>query len=113
MLLVTICRFISVLKKQRNISVFQKIKGRTYRNYNKVALQSFLSNENWEPFYELNDPIDLWDFIQELIESHINIMCPIQVKLCIYRKKNSGNKMSSKMSVQLCSKNVVTTRSFP
>ena len=66
------------IKKQRNISEFQKIKGRTYRNYDKTTLQNLVKNTDWDDFYELENPIDLWNFILKTIEQHINIMCPIK-----------------------------------
>ena len=66
------------IKKQRNISTFQKIKGRTYKNYNKIMLQTLIKNENWDLYYVLENPIDLWNFILKTIENHIDVMCPIK-----------------------------------
>ena len=65
-------------KKQRNILEFKKIKGRTYKNYDKDVLQTLIRNENWNLFYEKEDPAELWNFIIEIIEHHIDIMCPMK-----------------------------------
>ena len=66
------------IKKQRNTAKFQKIKGRTYRNYNKDILQALITNDNWDRFFELYNPTDLWNFILKIIENHVNVMCPIK-----------------------------------
>ena len=65
-------------KKARQKSKFQKIKGRTYKNYAKKILQTLILNENWDLFYELENPIELWNFIIKTIELHIDVMCPIK-----------------------------------
>ena len=66
------------VKKKRNISVFQKIKGRTYIHYNKDNLQTLVHTANWDHFYDLKHPTDLCFFIQKTIVDHINVMCPLR-----------------------------------
>ena len=66
------------IKKQRNTTEFHKIKGQTYKNYDKTILQSLMRNVNWETYYNLEDPNDLWNFIKIKIEEFLNIMCPIK-----------------------------------
>ena len=66
------------VKKSRNSSLYTKTKGRTYRNYDKIAFQNLIKSENWEFFYALTNPNDLWDFILATIKTHLDIMCPLK-----------------------------------
>ena len=66
------------VKKERNHVEFKKIKGRTYRKYDKNIFQTLISQGDWTLFYALTDPIELWDFILNMIRTHIDIMCPIK-----------------------------------
>ena len=60
------------------IKKFQQIKGRTYVKYDKNTLQTLIRNENWNPFYEIESPIELWNFIKRIVKTFIDIMCPIK-----------------------------------
>ena len=51
------------IKKNRNISKFQKIEGQSYIQYNKETLQKLVMDASWNKFYEKNNPVELWDFI--------------------------------------------------
>ena len=66
------------IKKERNRVEHMKIKGRTYRKYDKGIFQELLIHENWDVFYASTDPTQLWNFILDIIHKHINIMCPIK-----------------------------------
>ena len=66
------------IKKRRNKVTYSKIKGRTYRKYDKKILQSLLTKEIWDDFYNLVDPTELWTFIKDIILKHLDIMCPIK-----------------------------------
>ena len=74
------------IKKKRNSTEFRKIKGRTYKNYDKEIFQTLITHENWNPFYVLTNPIDLWNYVLNVIRKHIDIMCPIK---CIRIRTNS------------------------
>ena len=41
-------------------------------------MQNLVKNTDWDNFYELENPIDLWNFILKTIEQRINIMSPIK-----------------------------------
>ena len=66
------------IKKRRNSVEYSKIKGRTYKKYDKLIIQTLIKNENWEIFYELDDPTELWNLIKDRILKHLDIMCPIK-----------------------------------
>ena len=50
--------------------------GRSYKNYVKEDFQNNLVSLNWDPFFENNDPNELWDLVEGLIVLQANIMCP-------------------------------------
>ena len=66
------------IKKERTKPEHTKVKGRTYSKYDKAVLQNLLKSENWQPFYELTDPNELWDNILNKIRKHVDIMRPIK-----------------------------------
>ena len=66
------------IKKKRNIRKFQKIKGRTYIHYEKEVLQTLIRNANWNLFFHMKNPVELWNFIKKTIEDHINVMCSLK-----------------------------------
>ena len=66
------------VKKKRSHNEYCKIKGRTYKQYNKTILQSIMKREDWNTYYDLKDPTELWDSICKKINTHLNIMCPIK-----------------------------------
>ena len=35
-------------------------------------------NDSWLAFYSSLDPTELWDYMRDIIEKHLNIMCPIK-----------------------------------
>ena len=61
------------LKKERVV-----FKGRSYRNYDKVIFQRRLLDEDWEPFYNSNNPNEQWEMMRSIICSVINPMCPLK-----------------------------------
>ena len=74
------------VKKKRNAAVFCKIKGRTYKNYDKPLLQTLLTGDDWNNYYDHTDPEELWNILYGTINKHLNIMCPIKY---IRLRKNS------------------------
>ena len=74
------------VKKRRNRVEYCKIKGRTYKNYDKIMIQTLLQHDDWNNYYNLSQPEDLWNIIYENILKHLNIMCPIKF---IRIRKNS------------------------
>ena len=71
------------VKKKRNHHEYCKIRGRTYKHYDKLLLQTLLNFEDWAMFYSLSDPTELWEMICRIIEKHLSIMCPIKnIRIC-------------------------------
>ena len=66
------------VKKKRNDPEYTKTKGRSYKNYNKTNFQNLVMAEDWETYYNLVDPSDLWDFIITIIRRHLDVMCPLK-----------------------------------
>ena len=52
--------------------------GRSYRQYNKEVFQNLLMNENWEEYWQYDNPEVCWNYILEKINNILNIMCPIK-----------------------------------
>ena len=69
--------FISI-KKLHNVSTYNKIRGRTYHNYDKKNFQTFIRTDEWTAFYDILDPTDRWSYIYEIIWKHLDIMRPIK-----------------------------------
>ena len=74
------------IKKKRNHAEYCKIKGRTYKKYDKTLLQNLILLEDWTYYYNLTNTAELWNFIMTLIQKHLDIMCPIKL---IRIRKNS------------------------
>ena len=55
------------VKRTRNNPDYIKTKGQTYRQYNKKDLQHLIMSEDWETYYRLLDPTDLWYYILTII----------------------------------------------
>ena len=55
-----------------------EFKGRSYKNYVKEDFQQYLDEYNWEFFYTLRDPDDLWHFIYVTILNYMDRTCPIK-----------------------------------
>ena len=51
------------IKKERNRAEHKKIKGRTYKKYDKTFFQQLVIHENWYTFYDLSNPTELWNYI--------------------------------------------------
>ena len=66
------------VKRPRNNPEFTKIKGRTYKNYNKINFQNLIKVENWGAYYQLGDPSELWNYILKIVRRHLDIMCPLK-----------------------------------
>ena len=66
------------IEKQQSKVEYSKIKGRTYKNYDKEIIQNLISNENWNDFYKIVDPTEVWVYIKNIISKHLEILCPIK-----------------------------------
>ena len=76
-----------VTKKKATITREQiDFYGRSYKNYDKNDFQLHLINHNWETFWGFDDPTHCWEYITTLIESYMNVSCPIKRR----RVKNSS-----------------------
>ena len=66
-------------RKKANIKREQiDFTGRSYKNYNKIEFQNYITHQNWEEFWLLDNPNHCWDFLVNLIEIHINTSCPLR-----------------------------------
>ena len=52
--------------------------GRSYKNYNKTQFQTGLLAEDWDGFYNTQDPSDCWEIMENRIRSHISRTCPLK-----------------------------------
>ena len=52
--------------------------GRTYKCYDKQRFQSALLRYDWNNFYTLNSADEAWDILLNVIETNLNLMCPIK-----------------------------------
>ena len=52
-------------KKSINVKKRVEFKGRSYRNYDRVEFQERLIAEDWGPFFESNDPVMQWEFMEK------------------------------------------------
>ena len=50
--------------------------GRSYKNYVKEDFQQSLSDHNWDAFFQMEDPNDLWQYMYRTILDYIDPMCP-------------------------------------
>ena len=67
-----------IRKKGKAEKTNLSFKGRSYRQYDKEAFQEKLNSQNWDPFYNSNDPDHAWDFLLNTIRSEIETMCPLR-----------------------------------
>ena len=61
----------------KSSSIYNKM-GRSYRNYNKLSLQDYLGEINWEEFWLMENPNDCWEFIYRKITLELDRMCPLK-----------------------------------
>ena len=59
---------------------YAKYEGRSYRNYDPIVLQNFMSTLDWTQFWEFDNPGDCWKFIINKVEYILNVMCPIKLR---------------------------------
>ena len=55
-----------------------KFRGRSYKNYVKEDFQESLLEHNWRNFFASNDPIFQWDFMENIIRTEADELCPIR-----------------------------------
>ena len=67
-------------KKKHSSSFMTEFIGRSYRNYDKVHLQTVLSEHDWADYMSYNEVNRCWDYILHLINSLLDEMCPIRKK---------------------------------
>ena len=65
-------------KKKHSPPTKVKFKGRSYKNYVKEDFQESLTETNWEDFYTLRDPNLLWEFMENIILSKVDQVCPLK-----------------------------------
>ena len=63
-------------RKQKIASEKIEFTGRSYKNYIKADFQKNLSNLNWDPFFGIENPDKLWDFMENRLLEQANLMCP-------------------------------------
>ena len=63
-------------KKQKAVKEKVEFTGRSYKNYKKEIFQNNLANQNWDIFYNNNDPNRLWDIMETVILEQADSMCP-------------------------------------
>ena len=51
--------------------------GRSYRTYDKEALQTHMTTNNWDEFWLIDKSLDCWEYIVMVIEGYLNLTCPI------------------------------------
>ena len=52
--------------------------GRSYRRYIKEDFQNNLSDSDWAPFYAMNDPDLMWEYMEGIVIKQANNMCPMK-----------------------------------
>ena len=70
---------LAVMVKRKRVKVARTkvaFRGRSYKNYVRDDLQNALLIDNWDQFYELDDPSKCWDIIEEKIRAYLDITCP-------------------------------------
>ena len=70
---------VMVTRKKRPVAREKtEFMGRSYRRYIKEDFQNNLNTLDWAPFYELEDPNELWDFMEREILYQANAFCPMK-----------------------------------
>ena len=54
----------------------KKVVVRKYGDFNESLFKDWLSEADWDVFYDNSDPDDAWKFIQDHIETFLNVHCP-------------------------------------
>ena len=65
-------------KKGRDIRQSVTFKGRSYRQFDRVAFRKALLDLDWNVFYGLTDPEEAWSFILKGVSLVLDKMCPIR-----------------------------------
>ena len=65
-------------KKGPTVKEKTEFMGRSYRRYSREVFQNNLGTINWAPFFELEDPNKLWDFMEKEILKKANELCPMK-----------------------------------
>ena len=66
-----------IRKKAKEQYTVKKVWGWTYKKYSKSDLEEVLITLDWEAFYNLETPEEMWVFILEKIEWYLNETCPL------------------------------------
>ena len=53
-------------------------KERSYKNYNRERFQELLLAADWTEFYNLDNPNELWETMENIMLTNIDSMCPIK-----------------------------------
>ena len=56
----------------------QSFEGRSYSHYNRQTFMENVSNADWAPFYECNDPAAAWEKMIRIITEEADRMCPVR-----------------------------------
>ena len=65
-------------KKAKEHYVTKKVQGSTYKKYDCEQLQEALIMQDWEAFFKLTEPSEMWSFIISAIEKYLDEMCPVR-----------------------------------
>ena len=67
-----------IQKKGRDKRQSVHFEGRLYRNFNEEKFRDELRDKNWDGFYKLTDPAEVWDEMFRHIISVLDVMCPVR-----------------------------------
>ena len=67
-----------VHKKLKRKIVSGEFKGRSYKNYVKEIFEFNLIHQDWQNFFELTEPNQLWTIFHKNILESLRIMCPLK-----------------------------------
>ena len=68
-----------VKKKKKDIPTKSNFQGRSYRNYDSRKLFELLDIQNWELFFQNDDPDVLWDIMMNSINVALDQLCPKKI----------------------------------
>ena len=74
-----------------------KFEGRSYRNYNRDNFQRDLIGEDWDGFYQCQDPNLCWDTMYNLIVENLENYCPTKT----YKVKEVADPWISREALEL------------
>ena len=67
-------------KRPKQHYEYSNFEGRSYRNYNRDQLQTYLNDVDWQLYWTLINPNDCWKFLLDKLTSCLDNMCPIKMR---------------------------------